>query len=49
VSQISIFEDDDVIAIEIIPERVRYEFNSWSEAYDALPNLPEAADKDNGE
>jgi hypothetical protein len=49
VSQISIFEDDDVIIIEIIPERVRYEFNTWSEAYDALPNLPEAADKDNRE
>lgn len=45
-AQISIFEDGKTIAIEISPEHVRYEFDSWGEAFEALPNLPEAANKD---
>lgn len=48
-AHISIFEDNDVILIEISPEMVRYEFTTWEEAYEALPNLPEAASKDNRE
>lgn len=38
--QVSITEYDDCVVVEILPDRVRYEFNSWDEAIIALPNLP---------
>ena len=39
--QVSITEYDDCVVVEILPDRVRYEFDSWEEAIEALPNLPE--------
>lgn len=39
--QVSITEYNDCVVVEILPDRVRYEFDSWAEAINALPNLPE--------
>lgn len=41
VKTITITGDENEGVIEILPDRVRYEFDSLSEAIEALPNLEE--------
>ncbi len=39
--KISIIEDEEGAYIEILPDSVRYEFDSFDDAMEALPNLKE--------